>query len=123
MRLVRPEADFLVAEHPDTHGKLYAWLQPRDPFYATAKFILPGKRLVGRQRTYWLAWDIEGQRLTKMRDAARLVPELYEWTESALAVASPGMESVHGVTVAEVEELRAERAAARAAWLAKNGRA
>lgn len=107
-----PDPETLVAEHA-RFGRLYAHLA-QVPLYANVRIICPG--LIGTKRaSFWLGWLIEEKRWAWNTDKTLLPADALAWAGERIAEIYPSVEEAAGMTRAEIDALKAEQAAKRAA--------
>jgi hypothetical protein len=108
-----PPEDLLLATRPEG-VKLYAYLATCE-LYATVRILgpaLPGSR----RRSFWLGWNIEDSRWTRVPDYRALPLDMLEWAAPIVRQAYPNLEAATGMSAAEIAELKAEQQAKRARY-------
>jgi len=109
-----PDENMLIATHAETGAKVYAYTSP-NPFYVTVRIIGAASTLKPKRRSFWLGFDIERSRWTGVNDRFLTRPDILAWAEPIVRAAYPDMAEASGCNPAELEELRAEQAAKKAA--------
>lgn len=105
-----PHPDLAIASIPDHGGTtLYAYMA-QCMLYMTVR-IISAQPIVNRRRSFWLAWDIENQKLVKpnSKDMRDLPAEIKSWAVGVLSDYFPDHATATGLSPAEVAELRAEQ--------------
>lgn len=111
-RIKLPDPDTLLGRH-ESGAELYAELAPV-PLYVHARILAPG--LLGTKRASFRAgWVIEERRWARGQDASIIPAHLLAWAATLVQEAYPSVEEAAGLTRVEIDALKAEQAAKRAA--------
>ena len=109
-----PDEEMLIATHEQSGVKVYAYTSA-NPFYVTVRIIGPASSAKPKRRSFWLGFDIEQSRWTGVPDRRIIDTAVAEWAAPIVRAAYPDMAEASGCNPAELEELRAEQAAKKAA--------
>lgn len=108
-----PDEETYYGTHERTGARLY--YQAADcALYVNIRLIAPGLLEGKRRKSFHLGWIIDERRFASRGDFYTMPKEILEWIAPQMVESYPSVAEVHGYSLAEVAQMKAEQAAKRA---------